>query len=88
MVQGLLVMKMEAMIIQQQMVDIHILLIKCFILMEYGVLQVDQVVAPANNLYEFYTKLRKIYPQVRNPWGYFFPLPLNYQNNSFFHKVS
>ena len=73
MVQGLLVMKMEAMIIQQQMVDIHILLIKCFILMEYGVLQVDQVVAPANNLYEFYTKLRKIYPRGTQSLGIFFP---------------
>lgn len=72
MVQGLLVMKMEAMIIQQQMVDIHILLIKCFILMEYGVLQVDQVVAPANNLYEFYTKLRKKYPRGHTNHGVFF----------------
>ena len=73
MVQGLLVIKIKALIIQQEMVHVHILIITCVILMECGVIQINQVVAPANNLYEFYTKLRKIYPRGTQSLGIFFP---------------
>lgn len=42
--------------------------------MEEGVQLVTGIeVAPANNLYEFYIKLRKIYPRGTQSLGIFFP---------------